>query len=131
MPDDEIVFDHIHLISEDPQATASWYEEKLGGKITDRLEIRGTTQFVVTFSGVTILIRGRRAGEESCGNKDVPWNTNHFGFHVNGDFDGFCDKLRNKGVSFTLDPVDFRPQVRIAFIEAPDGMTVELLQRSG
>ncbi|MBN2568407.1 MAG: VOC family protein [Deltaproteobacteria bacterium] len=129
MPDNEIVFDHIHLISDDPQVTSSWYAEKLGGEITDRLEIRGTPQFVVTFNGVTIFIRGRRTGEELCGSKDLQWRTNHFGFHVNGDFDEFCDKLRQKGVVFTLDPVDFRPTVRIAFIEAPDGVSIELLQR--
>jgi hypothetical protein len=29
MPDASIVFDHVHLISEDPRSAASWYQDKL------------------------------------------------------------------------------------------------------
>ncbi len=131
MPDNRIVFDHIHLISEDPHAAAAWYAEKLGGTITDRLEIHGAPQLILTFFGVTIVIRGRRPGEEPCENKGLQWGTNHFAFRVDGDFDGFCDNVRKKGVTFILDPVDFTPTVRIAYIEAPDSVTIELLQKIG
>jgi lactoylglutathione lyase len=48
---------------------------------------------------------------------------------VKGDFDGFCAGLRSKGVTFSLDPTDFNPTTRIAFINAPDGVSVELLDR--
>jgi hypothetical protein len=48
---------------------------------------------------------------------------------VKGDFDGFCTGLRNKGVAFSLDPTDFNSATRIAFIKAPDGVSVELLRR--
>jgi hypothetical protein len=33
MPDANILFDHVHLISEGPQAAAAWYVDKLGGEI--------------------------------------------------------------------------------------------------
>ena len=48
---------------------------------------------------------------------------------VKGDFDGFCEGLRKKGVTFSLDPTDFNSMTRIAFIDAPDGVSVELLNR--
>ena len=48
---------------------------------------------------------------------------------VKGDFDGFCDGLRKRGVTFSLEPTDFNPTTRIAFINAPDGVSVELLNR--
>jgi catechol 2,3-dioxygenase-like lactoylglutathione lyase family enzyme len=132
MTDASIAFDHVHLISKDPQSAASWYAEMLGGKITAKQEIRGAPQFVVAFEGATILIRGRRPGEQQPESKgELQWGTDHFGFQVQGDFDGYCDALRKKGVRFTLDPVDFSPKVRIAFIEAPDGGVIELLQRRG
>ena len=51
------------------------------------------------------------------------------GFHVDGDFDGYCDDLKAKGVKFTMDPVNINPNLRIAFIEAPDGESIELLQQ--
>ncbi|MFP4194809.1 MAG: VOC family protein [Desulfosalsimonas sp.] len=126
----DIVFDHVHLISKDPQAAASWYEEKLGGRIVNTSEVGGAPQIVVTFKGASLIIRGQREGEQASEKTGLYWGTDHFGFSVNGDFDGFCSDLKNNGVKFTLDPVDFRPGVRIAFIEAPDSVSIELLQRT-
>ncbi len=131
MNDVNIVFDHVHLISEDPQSTASWYEDKLGGKIISSAEVRGATQVLVSFEGATIIVRGRRPGEQPDVKEGLQWGTDHFGFHVHGDFDGFCAALKKNGVTFTTDPEDFSPSVRIAFIEAPDGVSIELLQRKG
>jgi lactoylglutathione lyase len=131
MTDASIAFDHVHLVSQDPQSAASWYAEMLGGKITAKQEVRGAPQFVVAFGGATILVRGQRPGEQPGQKGGLQWGTDHFGFHVQGDFDSYCDVLKKKGVRFTLDPVDFTPKVRIAFIEAPDGAVIELLQRKG
>jgi catechol 2,3-dioxygenase-like lactoylglutathione lyase family enzyme len=131
MTDASIVFDHVHLISEDPQSTASWYADKLGGKIVSSNEVRGAPQVLVAFEGATIIVRGQRPGEQSGRKQGLQWGTDHFAFHVHGDFDGFCAELKKNGVTFTIDPVDFSPSVRIAFIEAPDGVSIELLQRKG
>jgi catechol 2,3-dioxygenase-like lactoylglutathione lyase family enzyme len=129
--DANVVFDHVHLISKDPQSTAEWYVEKLGGKVVGKSEVRGAPQIVVSFKGATIIVRGQRTGEEVGEKGELQWGTDHFGFSVNGDFDGFCGALKKNGVKFTMDPVDFGPTVRIAFIEAPDGVSIELLQRKG
>ena len=34
-----------------------------------------------------------------------------------------------KGVEFTMKPTVLRPGLKIAFIQAPDGVRIELLQR--
>ncbi len=62
MTDAGIVFDHVHLISEDPQSTASWYADKLGGEIVSSNEVRGAPQVLVAFEGATIIVRGQRPG---------------------------------------------------------------------
>ena len=129
MPDDNIVFDHVHLVSEDPRSAAEWYADKLGGRIIGSAEIRGGPQVIVAFEGATVIIRGQRTGEEAAVKTGLEWGTDHFGFSVKEDFDGFCDDLKKNGVAFTLDPVDFTPTVRIAFIDAPDNVSIELLQR--
>ena len=131
MTNASIVFDHIHLISEDPQSTASWYVDKLGGAIISSDDVRGAPQIFVAFEGATIIVRGQRPGEQLGRKPGLLWGTDHFGFQVHGDFDGFCDELKEKGVTFTVDPVDFSPSVRIAYIEAPDGVSIELLQWKG
>ena len=124
-----IVFDHVHIISEDPESAAAWYVEKLEGKIIRSQEMGGSLQVVVAFGDTYVIIRGRRPNEEVVTKQGLEWGTEHFGFRVEGDLDGFCDDLKKKGVTFSLDPVDFSPSVRIAFIEAPDGVSIELLQR--
>jgi lactoylglutathione lyase len=124
-----IVFDHVHLISKDPKLTAVWYVEKLGGKVINVSEFGGAPQVVVAFSGATLIIRGQRTGETAKEKQGLQWGTDHFGFRVDADFDAFCSNLKKNGVNFTLEPVDFSPTVRIAFIEAPDGVSIELLLR--
>ncbi len=123
--------DHLHLISEDPQSTAFWYVDKLGAKIVMSYEVLGAPQLIIAVGGTTIIIRGRRPKERPSKKPGLQWGLDHFGFKVSGDFDGFCDELKKKGVTFTMDPVDFSPGLRIAFIQAPDGVSIELLQREG
>ena len=48
---------------------------------------------------------------------------------MKGDFDGFCAGLKAKGVAFSMEPTDINPTTRIAFVNAPDGVSVELLSR--
>jgi len=124
-----IVFDHVHLVSEDPESAGSWYEDKLGGKVVGCSQTGGSLSVRVAFDGATIIIRGQRANEQPGTKPGLQWGTDHFGFSVIGDFDSYCSDLKSKGVKFTLDPVDFTPDIRIAFIEAPDNVSIEVLQR--
>jgi catechol 2,3-dioxygenase-like lactoylglutathione lyase family enzyme len=124
-----ISFDHVHLISEDPHAAAAWYADKLGGEIGKSGEVRGAPQIYVNFDGAALIIRGRRPGEQVDKKGGLQWGTDHFGFRVSEDLDGFCDGLRQKGVRFTLEPTNINPALRIAFIEGLEGEIIELLQR--
>jgi catechol 2,3-dioxygenase-like lactoylglutathione lyase family enzyme len=130
MTERTIFFDHIHLVSSDPLAAARWYVEKLGGTITSTTEVRGAPQAVLDFEGAIIIIRGQRTGEEPVPRKGLQWGIDHFGFNVRGDLDACCNELKRKGVVFTVNPMDFGPNLRIAFLQAPDGVIIELLKRS-
>ena len=129
MSENSIFFEHVHLISKDPQATAKWYAEKLNGKIVKNVELRGAPQIWVAFKGAYLFIRGERPDEQAEERQGFRWGIDHFAFGVKGDFDGYCDELKKNGVKFKLDPTDFTPLVRIAYIEAPDGIVIELTQR--
>lgn len=135
----QIAFDHIHIICKDPEAAAQWYVDMLGGTITRHTEVRGAPQIAVSFEGATILIRGQRPGERP-GDKNAlqpfedfvshdQWGTDHFGFKVGGDLIEFCDTIREKGAKFSVEPYEFVPGTRIAYLAAPDGVTIELVER--
>jgi catechol 2,3-dioxygenase-like lactoylglutathione lyase family enzyme len=122
-------FDHVHVISKNPDAAAGWYADKLGGEIVKSTAAKGAPQIYVSFGGAMIIVRGQRPGELAQDKANLEWGADHFGFQVNGDFDGFCAGLRAKGVTFSLEPTDINPTTRIAFVDAPDGVSVELLSR--
>src|SRR5712691_10250304 len=93
-------FDHVHIISENPRASAEWYVEMLGATIAADTIARGAPQIFVDLGGMTILIRGRRPGEAPEPARPIrpyadfsshnTWGTDHFGFLYHGDLEAFC-----------------------------------------
>lgn len=131
-------FDHVHIISENPKASAAWYVEMLGATIAADTVARGAPQIFVELGGAKIVIRGRRPGEDPAPNKPIrpysdfsshnTWGTDHFGFMYQGDLAALCDELRRKGVSF---PVELKKGVGgspLCYIAAPDGVSIEIMQ---
>lgn len=129
MPETRLAFDHVHLVAKNVQATADWYVQNLGGKVVRSLDVKGAPQIYVSIGGFLVIVRGQRPSESAHDKPGLQWGVDHFGVRVKGDFDGFCDELRKRGVGFSLEPTDFNPTTRIAFIKAPDGVSVELLNR--
>ena len=129
MSEASISFDHVHLVAKDHHASAQWYADKLGGKIVRSIEVKGAPQVYVSVGAFIVIVRGQRPNESASEKTGLEWGVDHFGLRVKGDFDGFCAELRSRGVTFSLEPTDFNPTTRIAFINAPDGVSVELLNR--
>ncbi|RPI41979.1 MAG: VOC family protein [Betaproteobacteria bacterium] len=125
----EIRFDHVHLVARDPVKTAQWYVDTLGGQIWKSVEVRGAPQVYVAFGDALVIVRGQRGAEVVQDKGGLEWGIDHFGVRVNGDFDAFCEALKRRGVTFSMEPTDFNPTTRIAFIDAPDGVSIELLNR--
>src|SRR5438477_268546 len=83
-------FDHVHIISQDPHASARWYVEMFGARIARDTVARGAPQIFVGLGGMTILIRGKRPGEDPAPARPIRpyadfsshngWGTDHFGF---------------------------------------------------
>ena len=131
-------FDHVHIISKDPQASADWYVEMFGATIAKNTVARGAPQIFVDLGGMTILIRGPRPGEAPVATRPIrpfadfsshdEWGTDHFGFLYQGDLAALCAELRAKGVTF---PVELKRGVNgslLCYVAAPDGVSIELMQ---
>jgi catechol 2,3-dioxygenase-like lactoylglutathione lyase family enzyme len=131
-------FDHVHIISEMPHASANWYVEMFGATIEADTVSRRAPQIFVSLGGTTILIRGRRPGEDPLPTRQIQpyadfsshnaWGTDHFGFLYNGDLTALCDELRAMGVSL---PVPLKKGVGgslLCYVAAPDGVSIELMQ---
>ena len=131
-------FDHIHLISSSPEDTADWYVRILGASIVAKYELRDAPQISLSLGGITLLIRGKRPGEnpqnrppmrdfQDYSSHDV-WGTDHFGFTYKGDLKQFCSEIRAKGGQLLVDPWEFTPNSLICYVKAPDGVSIEIVQ---
>ena len=127
-------FHHVAIKTRDWDATLRFYREGLG--CTDR---------------VTWAEPPKRAGMFDCGDgnyvevfEDLAWSSTdvgaliHFALRTTR-LDAACANLKAMGYKFTLEPKDVTIKstnglgdvpVRIAFVEGPNGESVELLQNT-
>ena len=133
-----LTFEHVHIICEDPHASARWYRDMLGATIPGEHEVRGAPQIRVEVGGVLVLLRGKRPGEQPVSTRPMreyegysshdEWGTDHFGFIYRGDLLAYCEELRSKGAEFSVEPWEFAPGVLLCYLAAPDNVSIELVQ---
>jgi catechol 2,3-dioxygenase-like lactoylglutathione lyase family enzyme len=119
-----VTWDHIHLRSPDPEATAAWLRDILGGEI-----VHAPGRIDVNLGGARIFIAPLEG--ESAVSPPPPHphqGLDHFGLTVK-DIDAVAAEIKAKGVTFTREPTTIRPGVRICFIRGPEGISIELLER--
>lgn len=126
----KFVFDHVHLKSPNIKETVEWYCDKFGGKITFEGEFRGSKSYYVDIEGINFLIFGKLEGENpNLASLKPRFGLDHFGFEVK-NIEKAIEELKAKGVNIIQDVTNVRPGLRIAYIEAPDSVRIELSERS-
>jgi lactoylglutathione lyase len=120
-------FDHIHIYCSDLEATARWFIESLGAQDVGRPESRGVPSVRLKLGGANVYLRPARADEDLVPPGPPQFGTNHFGVRV-ADVDASIAELKRRGVVVTVEPWDFSPSSRIAFIKGPDEVLIELVQ---
>jgi catechol 2,3-dioxygenase-like lactoylglutathione lyase family enzyme len=121
-------FDHIHLRSPDPDATGRWYVETLEARQVGRMEGTGSLRVTLDLGGLAVFIDRVPAG--TAFPPPTPFlGVEHLALAVTA-IDAVVEELRGKGVRIVTEPTSPRPGVRIAFIEGPERVLIELLERS-
>ncbi|MEH2509930.1 lactoylglutathione lyase [Nitrobacteraceae bacterium AZCC 1564] len=117
-------WDHVHLRSPDPEATAKWFEQMLGAEI-----VRSPGRIDLKLGGADVFIAPVTPGDGVNAAPVTPYQgLDHIGLSVK-DIDAVATELKGKGVEFTKEPHTLRPGIRICFIRGPQGVSVELLER--
>jgi len=120
-------FNHIHVFCSDLQTTERWFLDGIGAELVERRDSRGAPASVLSLGGARILLRGAREGEELAAAGDRHFGADHFGLEV-ADVDATIEHLRQRGVTIEVEPWDFRPETRIAFVIGPDNVRIEFVQ---
>ena len=120
--------DHVHIMCGDVEKSVKYFEDVFGGKVESRGELRGFPMIRMDVKGVFVNLMGTdpkaMALEAGKGSRGL----DHFGFNVKG-LEKTVEDLKKKGAKISAGPGVTPAGVRFAFIDGPEGIRIELVER--
>jgi lactoylglutathione lyase len=126
------VLHHIHIKSRDPHASAAWWIDMFGGTLLPEIRFKTMLFVPVEFDGVRLNITTPGPGEDETIDDPSPipyLGLEHIGIETD-DLDRDLKRFAEQGLKI----YERRPGAggyEIAFVETPDGATLELLYMAG
>ena len=124
---------HVHIRSVDPHSSAAWYAEHFGAKIVSEREVMpGTVTLSMEVGGpVRLNISSKPAGTPDirAAAELNRLGLEHFGFDVS-DLATELERLEKADVRIVLPLTEVVGGTRLAYIEGPDDVLIELVQRA-
>ena len=128
------LINHVHIRSADPPASAAWYTEHFGAeKVSEREVMPGTVTISMDMgSPVRLNISSQVAGssDERATAELNRLGLEHFGFDVK-DIESDIARLLAAGVRVVLPITEVPGGAKLAYIEGPDDVLIELVQPPG
>jgi catechol 2,3-dioxygenase-like lactoylglutathione lyase family enzyme len=120
--------DHVHLICGDVEEAVKYFKKVFEGQETSRGEVRGYPMIRMEVKGVPISVMGTdaKAGRLAPGKGDR--GLDHFGFRVK-ELEKTVEDLKRRGAKFSVGPSVSTAGVKFAFVEGPEGIRIELVER--
>ena len=129
----EYAINHVHIRSADPHASASWYSKHFGAKIVSERQVMPGTMTLSLEVGGPVRLNISSQPEGSSNERGVAelnrLGLEHFGFNVE-DLEAELEKLERGGVRIVLPLTEVVGGTRLAYIEGPDDVLIELVQRA-
>ena len=130
----EYRYDHVHLRSPNPDATAKFFETMFGATATRDVYPPGTLypgqmRVILMLGGQRVQIAPTHPADPTAPPPPFPhYGLEHIGLTVD-DVDAACEELRAKGAEIAIGPLTRSAGLRLAFVRGPEGIMVELVQR--
>ena len=122
-------YDHIHLRTRNPQSTIQYYQDMFDAEPVESVQSDGKPRVDLNLNGLTIFVAEVPAAADVPMAPAVPYiGLDHLGLRVD-DLDAAAAELKRRGAVFMMEPKTIRPGVRIAFVQGPDDVRIELLER--
>ncbi len=127
-------FDHLHFYCKDVNETASFFETFLEAKTIVREEINGNPTIRMNLQGIMVILAATTK-TETLTVLNRKRGLDHIGVLVK-DLMQVIEIMKEKGGKFSKDYTVLGPPartdvVKYAFLEGPDGIQVELVERPG
>jgi len=122
-------YDHTHFKCGNHEKSAAFFKEHFGAIEISRWESNGMPIITLDIAGCKYNFSPKRANETvdaSVGT--VRYGVYHIALKTN-DLVAEIAKMKARGVKITQEVGQVNPKTKFAFIEGPDGISIELLQR--
>jgi catechol 2,3-dioxygenase-like lactoylglutathione lyase family enzyme len=123
-------YHHIHICSPDPAKTARLYENMFGARVVKEEKIPdGRTNVELDLGGIKIFFITSKVEAESGTTSSPPaYGLDHLGL-ITDDIEAAAANLKANGLKFRQEVTELGPGFKIAFLEAPDNVLIELVER--
>jgi len=122
---------HVHIRSENPRTSAEWYEKFFGAKILSEKEVMpGTVTVSLDAGGSTRLNISSQPDGSSRITTPAELNVlglEHFGFQTD-DIQSDIENFEASGIPIVLNITMIQGGTKLAYIEGPDKVLIELVQ---
>ena len=119
--------DHIHYICGNVEEAVKYFKNVFEAKETSRGEIRGLPVVRVNVQGAIIALMGTAPGSSQLVPGKGSRGLDHIGFVVKG-IEKTVEDLKKHGAKISVD-ITAGPGVKYAFVDGPDGIRIEILER--
>ncbi len=127
----EYRINHVHIRASDPHTTAAWYEQYFGAKIVSERQVMPNTITIGMEMGGQCRLNVSSKPPGSSDERSVAelnrLGLEHFGFDVE-DLKAELDRLQEAGIRVVLPYTETPTGSRLAYIEGPDDVLIELVQ---
>jgi catechol 2,3-dioxygenase-like lactoylglutathione lyase family enzyme len=122
-------YDHTHFKCTDPEKTIAFFKENFGA--TEVARVMSGTMPITTLEigGLWYNFSPQRNDETAAKASGPVYGVYHIALKTK-DLDAEAAKMKARGVKFTQDVTQPNPKMKMAFVEGPDGISIELLQRN-
>ncbi|HYF21635.1 MAG TPA: VOC family protein [Ramlibacter sp.] len=126
--------DHLHLYAADIEATTRWYQQVFDARVQRARQSDGRVRTDLVIGELVLYLSDAKKLSANLGwtLHDAPGSPHlgldHFGLYVD-DLEGAARVLAERGARITFGPKWLRPGAGCFYVEAPDGVTIEVIHR--
>jgi catechol 2,3-dioxygenase-like lactoylglutathione lyase family enzyme len=119
---------HIHIVCNDLDNMIKFFGDTFGTSLIEMKQFGGADGASLDLSGTVINLRVPQDKEKLLTDPDgKTYGYHHMGIEVD-DIDAKYKELVDKGYAFSVTPRDVPGNLRIAFFEGPENVTIEILE---
>lgn len=125
-----IRFNHLHVKGSRPRQTARWYMRWFEAILVsdDHRMADGSMAVILDLGGARLFVSGNPPGAKLApANAEQHAGLEHFAITLTGELEPFVHSLKAANVRVLVPPFTNRYGTRIAFIEGPDQVRIELV----